>query len=228
MAVGCSDPFVRVYDVRMLTLHSVHDARGKSNGHKVDEIALPNGCLTYFSPGHLPQRYGREQPRRYRHLVTTYLTFSPDGKEVLANLGGEHVYLFNVNEPKEALKYSAPAIFTRNSNTTNGFTTHIVENSSTESTFENGVSRSANGCSNGYIHVQNGKTLTKSEESLCRKNSDDGLPSETKLLKQMGNESFSRQNFYQAIVYYNQALEQAPKSAILYANRAAAFLKRQW
>lgn len=32
--------------------------------------------------------------RKYRSLASTYVEFSPDGSELLANLGGEQIYLF--------------------------------------------------------------------------------------------------------------------------------------
>lgn len=45
--------------------------------------------------GHLPLKLN-DFKRRYRSLTATYVTFSPDGKDLLANLGGEQIYLFNV------------------------------------------------------------------------------------------------------------------------------------
>lgn len=43
--------------------------------------------------------------RRYRHLTTTYVTFSPDGKDLLANLGGEQIYLFNVMSRRKQMVF---------------------------------------------------------------------------------------------------------------------------
>ena len=37
-----------------------------------------------------------ERKRRYRSLVSTYVNFSPGGRELLVNLGGEQVYLFDL------------------------------------------------------------------------------------------------------------------------------------
>lgn len=51
----------------------------------------------YFVTGHLPQKQ-QDYKKRYRTLASTYLTFSPDGSELLANLGGEQIYLFDVNK----------------------------------------------------------------------------------------------------------------------------------
>jgi WD and tetratricopeptide repeat-containing protein 1 len=35
-----------------------------------------------------------EYKRKYRSLAATYVEFSPDGKELLVNLGGEQIYIF--------------------------------------------------------------------------------------------------------------------------------------
>lgn len=201
IAVGSSDPFTRIYDTRMLSLHSIHDVRGKSNGRKVDEISPPPGCVSYFSPGHIPQRYGRDHPQKYRHYVVTYLSFSPDGQEILANLGGEHAYVFDIINPREALKYSAG---------------HICQSSS-EDLNKPQLENEDN--SNLSLKIDDAFKLLKSSLNM---------PDRVSELKAMGNENFSKQNYFQAIVCYNLAIELAPETAVLYANRAAALLKRGW
>ena len=57
--------------------------------------------------GHLPQKQ-QDYRKRYRALASTYLTFSPDGTELLVNLGGEQIYLFNVNSTNRPPKFSLP------------------------------------------------------------------------------------------------------------------------
>jgi WD and tetratricopeptide repeat-containing protein 1 len=44
--------------------------------------------------GHLPGKEGYYR-RCLRPLAATYLTFSPNGQDLLVNLGGEQVYLFS-------------------------------------------------------------------------------------------------------------------------------------
>ena len=53
--------------------------------------------LTYYVPGHLPSRID-EYRKRMRTLSVTFLSFSPDGSELLVNLGGEQLYLFGMNK----------------------------------------------------------------------------------------------------------------------------------
>jgi len=53
-------------------------------------------CLLIYIAGHLPQKQ-HDYRRKYRTLASTYVTFGPDGNELLVNLGGEQIYLFDVN-----------------------------------------------------------------------------------------------------------------------------------
>ncbi|VDN14475.1 unnamed protein product [Dibothriocephalus latus] len=41
-------------------------------------------------------------PNGMRNISTTYLQFSPDGSDILANLGGDHIYLFSTTGRKNA------------------------------------------------------------------------------------------------------------------------------
>jgi len=85
IAVGANDPFVRVFDRRMITCS------------RLDPATAPNsdsGAVAYFVPGHLP---GVEAAfhRRLRPLTSTYITYNKDGTELLCNLGGEQIYLYD-------------------------------------------------------------------------------------------------------------------------------------
>ena len=44
-------------------------------------------------PGHLESSTGS---KTYKSINCTYVAFSPDGREMLANLGGEQIYLYEV------------------------------------------------------------------------------------------------------------------------------------
>ncbi len=59
--------------------------------------------------GHLPQKQ-QDYKQRYRTLASTYLTFSPDGAELLVNLGGEQIYLFDVNRSRKPQKFDIPMV----------------------------------------------------------------------------------------------------------------------
>lgn len=47
-------------------------------------------CWSVFASGHLPVKLP-DYKNRLRVLVATYVTFSPDGTELLVNMGGEQV-----------------------------------------------------------------------------------------------------------------------------------------
>ncbi len=86
--------------------------------------AAAEGSVRYLAAGHLPsyehllQRHGRNGSRRRtafrrgggvgltfrrRPYTATYVCFSPDGRELLANMGGEQIYLFSLSEPRSSL-----------------------------------------------------------------------------------------------------------------------------
>lgn len=55
--------------------------------------------------GHLPQKQDHYR-EKFRSLVSTYLTFSPDGNDLLVNLGGEQIYLFDINRNRPIQNFS--------------------------------------------------------------------------------------------------------------------------
>jgi len=83
VAVGANDPYVRVYDRRMISLSRAEDSSDDSFG-----------AVAYFVPGHLP---GAEVKfhRRLRPLASTYIAYNSSGTELVCNLGGEQVYLYD-------------------------------------------------------------------------------------------------------------------------------------
>ncbi len=68
-----------------------------------------------LSSGHLPQKQP-DYRKKYRTLASTFLTFSPDGSELLVNLGGEQIYLFNIYEPRQPERFKLPQKPTAGSN----------------------------------------------------------------------------------------------------------------
>ncbi|CAK9290906.1 unnamed protein product [Gordionus sp. m RMFG-2023] len=99
LAVGCNDPYVRVFDRRFLTATTFEAPAGytsqdaPSYSERNGENVPLNACR-YFVPGHVPFRL-KEYKKKFRNLACTYTTFSPDGSELLVNLGGEQIYLYD-------------------------------------------------------------------------------------------------------------------------------------
>lgn len=219
LAVGANDPYVRLYDRRMISPTSIkyptdHAPRSPWERHNYmasytepDEDNLPPGCVTYFVAGHLPLKQ-TDYKKRYRTLASTYLAFSPDGAEIVANLGGEQIYLFDINKPNKPKTFDLlhKLLDSGGSHSANGYST-------TNGFCKDGLSI------NGYKNGTNGVT-TKSYRRQ--------LPLRVELVKTRANESFGRQQYTLAISLYNQALSMCPDAAVIYGNRAAALMKRGW
>lgn len=230
LAVGCNDPFVRLYDHRMLSSHSFSEVKKPSNGN-AEDARLPPGCVQYFAPGHLPPQLSKDLRRRFRAYVATYVNFSPSGCELIANLGGEQIYLFDIKQHRKVLKYQ-PLNGISSSLTSNGVVKNVVDNFASK----NGFSSTANGATNGYkIPTLNGKrTVVEKKPSKLAFGSNHNCSVSQEMspkaleLKARGNDAFCQQKFWTAVNLYNEAISHASNSAVLYANRAAAFIKRAW
>lgn len=201
IAVGANDAFVRMYDRRMIkpstrqvvppaNIDAVYDDSDGIDGQAHLQRAgkgdlddnVPLGCARYFVAGHLRTRY-RDQ-KRNRSLAATYLTFSADGNDLLVNMGGEQIYLFDVNK---------------------GSSSRFIPK-----------------C---FDHSQNDGTQV---EAYFRGNDTPVLPPQIENLKQEANAAFQKQKYTTAINLYNKAIARCPHGAVLYGNRAAAFMKRSW
>lgn len=66
-------------------------------------------CL--FHLGHLQID---SNPKRPKHIVVTYVSFSPDGRELLANMGSEQVYLFDVTRKHAPKYFTIPTMLRKN------------------------------------------------------------------------------------------------------------------
>ena len=244
LAVGANDPYVRLYDRRMLSCRGIKfpsepsvrslfdqpSAETDSNPSE-DSTSMPTGCVRYFVAGHLPQKQ-QEYKKKYRTLASTYLTFSPDGREMLVNLGGEQIYLFDVNKRRKPQKFSVT--HTAHSNglvkgaqrvQSKAHCSHL--NGTTTNGVTNGISKHLDAASSKMSTA-----LDSEEYTACSKSRKRALgrilPPAVDAIKQQANAVFEKQQYTQAILLYNEALALAPESPILHSNRAAAYMKRNW
>ena len=202
LAVGANDPYVRMYDRRMIKENPFQATNGqkrKDNMHFACE-----DCATYFIPGHLHHKQ-KEYRRKMRYLCATYLTFNPHGDELLVNVGGEQVYLYDFNKLQHSLY---------------------------QPTFRNPAKKSMNGL-NGHTDSLPSSSLclpfaTDSKQPTVDHEEVEKLPTELQALKIEANGLFHKKHFTGAIMLYNKALLKGSKAAVLYCNRAAAYLKRDW
>jgi len=204
MAIGANDPYVRVFDRRMLTLQRLGTGDAATNWERRHRLAdkegegdnTPSGAVAYFVPGHLP---GMEQMyiKKLRPLAATYVTYSPDGTQLLVNLGGEQIYLYDRHALYEK-RLALPAQ-----------TLAVIQNCDKET-----GKASPNGKTNGY---SNGYSASKFK----------ALPRHVEAIKLEANAEFEAEQYTAAIQLYNQAIA-AHSHPILYGNRGAALMKRRW
>ncbi|GAB0097419.1 Tetratricopeptide repeat [Sergentomyia squamirostris] len=107
IAVGANDCYARMYDRRMMKLSTLWTANEERISSPVDRDSIPKNCVTYFCPGHLRKQHDK------RYKAITYLTFSPDGRELLVNMGAEQIYLYDINNAKEPVFLDLPPLHDR-------------------------------------------------------------------------------------------------------------------
>ncbi|XP_038850060.1 WD and tetratricopeptide repeats protein 1-like [Salvelinus namaycush] len=205
LAVGANGPFVRLYDMRMIHNHRKSASQSTSAGVHTfcdRQKPIPDGAGQYYVAGHLPVKLP-DYNNRLRVLVATYVTFSPDGTELLVNMGGEQVYLFDLTFKQKPYTYLLPK------------KCQITD-------VQNG--KTTNGVSNG-IHLP--ASRLRFTESKVFSGSGE-LPPHLERIKQQANDAFARQQWTQAIQFYSLGIHEASHNAMLYGNRAAAYMKRKW
>ncbi|XP_035215285.1 WD and tetratricopeptide repeats protein 1-like, partial [Stegodyphus dumicola] len=242
LAVGANDPYVRLYDRRMIKPTVAKYPREQpSSGSPWDssyvgdpvepgEDNLPPGCVSYFVAGHLPLKQD-DFKKRYRTLTSTYVAFSPDGNELLANLGGEQIYLFNILSKRKHVSFD-----TNDFSFASKGTSSLCKNSDKFCHSDEGASPK-NGTTNGM--TTNGVYASRfcqdvsassslPEQSDYSKKCSQSLPPDIEKLKKMANEAFEKQLYTLAIGLYSKGIIMYPKGACLFGNRAAAYIKRGW
>lgn len=70
-----------------------------------DREPIDPNCVQFFAPGHL----AIENADNYNlKLATTYISFNAAGTEMLVNVGGEQIYLFDINSSKHVNDLQVP------------------------------------------------------------------------------------------------------------------------
>ncbi|CAH1402550.1 unnamed protein product [Nezara viridula] len=186
IAVGVNDPYIRLYDRRM-----IKPVKGPLTMSTLSEDNLPQGCVQYFVPGHIPCRRDLTE-REMRQYSATYVTFGPNGTDLLVNLGSEQIYLFDITKKSRSLLIK-------------------LTNDNKE------ISEPLKGYCNG-MRIDNELPLKLKAQ----------LPEHINALKLAGNNLFEKELYSKSIRIYNQAIESYPNSSVIYSNRAAAYMKRDW
>ncbi|XP_066150426.1 WD and tetratricopeptide repeats protein 1-like [Euwallacea fornicatus] len=98
LAVGVNDAFVRIYDRRKLKTYPLSQTTDNKFVHPSKTKLKEPKCAQYYAPGHLALDNLNTSSSRY---VVTYIAFNSSGSEMLVNMGGEQIYLFDVNRERQ-------------------------------------------------------------------------------------------------------------------------------
>uniref|UniRef100_A0A0K8S7M9 WD and tetratricopeptide repeats protein 1 n=1 Tax=Lygus hesperus TaxID=30085 RepID=A0A0K8S7M9_LYGHE len=191
IAVGANDPYIRIYDRRMIKIIKGLSFNPTNSPNTEDNV--PPGCVQYFVPGHVPSKK-KCTDRELREYSATYVTFGPNGTDLLVNLGSEQIYLFDIMTKSRSL-----------------LVRHTNDNQEVSPPL---------------------KTYCDSDSfEKCTVVADAPkpyLPEHINVLKLAGNTLFEKEEYSSSIRIYNEAIGEYPKSSVMYSNRAAAYMKRDW
>ncbi|PIK59155.1 putative WD and tetratricopeptide repeats protein 1, partial [Apostichopus japonicus] len=222
IVTAAGDCKVHVHNIPKLETSEVYSC----HVGRVKRLATaPNVPYMFWSAGEdgtvRPSTSYRNESKRLQN-VGYYLSYLwPKGDELLVNIGGEQVYLFDVNKARR------PKLYTLGDYALQPGTNGVHKKDVSEQVA--GV-LSSNGTTNGVSHSI---SLTQTGSIKC-------LPAtcpphlyrsthQAEFLKLEANKFYcDRKDFTAAIRLYNQAISISPQSAVLYGNRAAAYMKRRW
>ncbi|XP_017468152.1 PREDICTED: WD and tetratricopeptide repeats protein 1 [Rhagoletis zephyria] len=217
LAVGANDPYARIYDRRMLHPVSSHTSGGNGllvNGDSIDG-AIPKDCVTYYCPGHI----SKENSKLIEHdsRAITYLTFNSSGTELLVNMGGEHIYLYDLLHAEQPVFLSLPEYKPHPSSSDSD-----IEMTSMHPQYSSSIENQGGDENSGALH--NAVSPGDATQSSNRRK----LPEYIERYKKMGNDFLENEKYLRAVEKYSEAIEMAPNCSVLYLNRATAYMRRLW
>ncbi|KAK3922885.1 WD and tetratricopeptide repeats protein 1 [Frankliniella fusca] len=218
LAVGANDAFVRLYDRRMIrptTMPKTYHLLFENGNDLTKTDHLPDGCAEYFVAGHLNRDPGH---RKLRSLASTYVTFGANGRDLLVNLGGEQIYLFDIYNKTTAqfFDFKSSPYFHDGAGTSSSECC-INKSNGSRNGYRNGIS-----ASNRWIHTM------IDEANPDPFTSRPPLPPRVESLRLKANNAFENLDYPTAVRLYNEAISMCSESAVLFGNRAAALMKRDW
>lgn len=222
IAVGCMDPFVRMYDRRVFTISTAAAKRSMKS---------QPACVAYVAPGHLSALHHSVSG----NLAVTYVNFSCDGSELVVNLSEENVYLYNVLNWDDPIRYDLPSGAPQSG---------IIAPPTRQNpiVMKCGPKQKQSNQENQH-HVDEGIGVKAGDRGeIAEEDYDDEVshrpegrgrngtrgPPMVEALKKEGNDFFHSKMYFEAVQRYSEAISASPSLSVLYANRAAAYLARKW
>ena len=184
------------------------------------EGAVP-GYLAYFCPGNISNPhtdFDTMSKRGVPTVATTYVAFSPDGSELLANMSCENVYVYDLTRYREPLRFDYyVAGFNEVEENSRNPWPHLPTNPSTLALLANPMLQSRN--------VPVPPPLKMEEEEGER---DACVNERARAAKDQGNVFYRAGKLTEAIEMYSLAIAIDPSWHIPYSNRATAYYGRKW
>ncbi|CAD7011588.1 WD and tetratricopeptide repeats protein 1 [Ceratitis capitata] len=218
LAVGANDPYARIYDRRMIRPVSsqISNGTGLASAPDTADGVIPRDCVAYYCPGHISKDNCKVVEHDTRAI--TYLTFNSIGTELLVNMGGEHIYLYDLQNAEQPVflslpEYKSPPATTSESDMElAGMHPHLSSSTGNQNIEENTAAAES--------VISPGDA---SQASSRRK-----LPEYIERYKKMGNDFLENEKYLRAVEKYSEAIELAPNCSVLYLNRATAYMRRLW
>ncbi|KAJ8956507.1 hypothetical protein NQ318_019225 [Aromia moschata] len=107
IAVGANDCYIRMYDRRMLKTCTLGQTNQMGDLHKSERPPIDPNCVQYYAPGHLAMENASYTNFK---LAATYISFNSAGSELLVNMGGEQIYLFDINNSRQINELQVPQL----------------------------------------------------------------------------------------------------------------------
>ena len=212
MAVGALDPYVRLYDRRVMRL--------TKSVKSLQEGAVA-GYLAYFCPGNISNPrtdFDTMSKRGVPTVATTYVSFSPDGSELLANMSCENVYIYDLTHYRKPLRFQYHAgIFSTVEETRRNPVPYSSTNPSTVVPLVNPTLQ----CRTVPIP----DPLTEDGDGEER---EGHVGERVRAVKDAGNKLYRAGKLSEAIDMYSLAVAMDPTWHIPYSNRATAYFGRKW
>lgn len=227
VATACGDEKVRIYDRRMCSVRA--------------DTQVGTGCCYELQP----YRYDAANDSRF---FTTHVSFSRDGRTLLANYNGDHIYSFNLESEQtqvfQAPRAAASSVISPAGDDDDDDVNDVAASPSAAAVSSDVPSSSSSPPSLARSPPrESGVGNEEEEEAAAAEEEDIFTPGCTgdgcrfcltaQRHREEGNQLFHRTDYAQAIAEYSAGLELCCTSnsglyTTLLSNRAWAYLKRKW
>lgn len=201
IAVGALDAYARIYDARLCSLRSLERVPSSHNDPS---------CIAFFAPGHL---CSASLPRLKRsscsNVAATYLSFSADGEDLLVNLSGEQVYLYNITNYQQPVAYDFDKI--------DSCSAPELRPTLRTCSRSNGI---GTGLKLPFVPLSYSIPLVSVEEP--------DISGEVVRLKNRGKQLYKGEKLDEALLALNSGIARCPNWHLLYFLRGTTLYSRKW